>query len=134
MGLFSFLKGAGSDALAKKEAEEKAKDAFIQATADAQASILNQQKQLLLFSTVQNLGYDVQDLSISLENDVVTVGGQVNNQADKEKIILALGNMAGIAAVNDDMTVSEAADESTFYEVQSGDSLSKIAKKFMVIL
>ena len=46
---------------------------------------------------------------------------------DKEKIVLALGNVAGVAAVDDRMTVENPEPEAVFYEVKKGDSLSKIA-------
>ena len=45
-----------------------------------------------------------------------------------EKLILALGNVNGIGCVDDRITVTNPEPESTFYEVQKGDSLSKIAK------
>ena len=42
--------------------------------------------------------------------------------------MLALGNVTGIATVDDRINVVHPKPESTFYEVKSGDSLSKIAK------
>ncbi|MCO6460614.1 MAG: peptidoglycan-binding protein LysM [Saprospiraceae bacterium] len=129
MGLFSFLKGSGSDDLKKKE-EEAAKNAVDQANAAALQSIMHTQKVLSLENIVQGLNIPVTDLSIQLEGDTVTVGGSVANQSDKEKIVLALGNVNGIAAVNDQLTAENVEPESSFYEVKSGDSLSKIAKAY----
>ena len=54
--------------------------------------------------------------------------------AEKEKIILALGNVTGIASVDDKMETELTSRDvivnadSVFYTVQKGDSLSKIAK------
>ena len=66
--------------------------------------------------------------SIELDDDTVTVYGKVDSQDEKEKVVLALGNVNGIATVDDRLNVVEPKPESTFYEVKSGDSLSKIAK------
>ena len=67
---------------------------------------------------------------MQLDGDTVTVSGSVATQAEKEKIVLALGNVNGIAVVDDQMTAETVEDESNFYEVKSGDSLSKIAKAY----
>ena len=64
-----------------------------------------------------------------MENDQVVVRGVVESQSEKEKIILALGNVAGIATVVEDIEVTVPEPEAVFYEVKSGDSLSKISKK-----
>ncbi|GAA5220716.1 peptidoglycan-binding protein LysM [Membranihabitans marinus] len=114
MGLFSFLKKAGANLFGKESA------------ADA-AEKLEQRKAILL-QTVSQLGYEIDDLSIELVDDQVTVYGKIDSQEEKEKIILALGNVEGIATVDDRINVIEPKPESTFYEVKSGDSLSKIAK------
>ena len=63
-----------------------------------------------------------------LNDDVVTVFGTAESQYAKELVILTLGNHAEIARVDDRMTVVTPEPESTFYEVKSGDTLSKIAK------
>lgn len=130
MGLFSFLKGSGKDDLAKKEAEINAKNAVDQANQTAVEAVRHSQKVLWLESIVNNLGISVTDLSVGLDGDTVTVGGSVETQADKEKIILALGNVNGIAVVDDQLVAETPEDESNFYEVKSGDSLSKIAKAY----
>jgi len=129
MGLFSFLKGSGSDDLKKKETEA-AKNAVDQANQAAIQAIMHSQKVLSLENIVQNLNIPINGLAIQLEGDTVTVNGSVATQADKEKIVLALGNVNGIAAVDDQLTAENAEPESSFYEVKSGDSLSKIAKAY----
>ena len=48
--------------------------------------------------------------------------------AFREKIVLILGNTAGIGGVDDQLTVEAPEPEATYYTVVSGDSLSKIAK------
>ena len=59
----------------------------------------------------------------------VTVSGQAPDQATKEKILLCCGNVQGVAAVNDLLTVAQPAEEARYYTVVRGDTLSAIAKK-----
>lgn len=116
MGLFSFLKKAGSNIFGKDTE-----------TAEEAAQKLEARKSVLL-DEVNKLNFDVEDLSLDLDDDTVTVYGKVDSQEEKEKVILALGNVTGIATVDDRINVVHPKPESTFYEVKSGDSLSKIAK------
>ncbi len=120
MGLFSFLKKAGSDIFKSKE--EKA------AEAAAEAAARKQQRLTALRGIVDGLALPISDLELELDDDKVTVYGQTESQADKEKVVLALGNVAGIATVDDRISVVKPAPQAQFYEVKSGDSLSKIAK------
>ncbi len=120
MGLFSFLKKAGSDIFKSKE--EKA------AEAAAEAAAMKQQRLTALRGVVDGLALPISDLELELDDDKVTVYGQTESQADKEKVVLALGNVAGIATVDDRISVVKPAPQAQFYEVKSGDSLSKIAK------
>ena len=58
------------------------------------------------------------------------MSGVAPDQATKEKIVLCCGNVAAVAKVNDMLTVATPAEpESTYREVKSGDTLSKIAKE-----
>ncbi len=123
MGLFSFLKNAGSKILSNSA---EANDANAAADASAKAAA-EASKGKLLESVVGSSGIDIENLSVDYKDDVVTVYGQTGSLDDKEKIILILGNIDGVGAVDDRISVV-AAPQSTFYEVQSGDSLSKIAK------
>lgn len=114
MGLFSFIKNAGKKVFGKKESapslsEEQAK---IQA----------------LNNAVAELGIPVNGLRIELAEQVI-VEGATGTNADREKIILALGNVEGIGAVADNISVLNPEPESVFHAVKSGDSLSKIAKE-----
>ncbi|WP_353485160.1 peptidoglycan-binding protein LysM [Haliscomenobacter sp.] len=121
MGLFSFLKDAGAKLFKRKKEEvtvpkeaEKTQEENIQALKDA----------------VADLGIEVKDFFVDLQKDTVIVFGEVHTQADKEKIILTLGNVEGVEEVDDRMTVIEPEPEADFYEVKKGDSLSKIAKVY----
>ncbi|MEN0005060.1 MAG: peptidoglycan-binding protein LysM [Bacteroidota bacterium] len=130
MGLFSFLKDVGEKVFNKDTQKPANKPTPTPATP---ASVdLEKQKVQLLSNVVRALNTSVEDLSISLSGDTVFVSGEVTSQADREKIILALGNVSGIASVDDAIRVNapEPEPEATFHEVQKGDTLSKIAKKY----
>lgn len=58
----------------------------------------------------------------------VTVYGVAQDQATMEKVVLCCGNVAGVAAVNNMMSVDKSSPEATYYTVVSGDNLSKISK------
>ncbi|WP_421800193.1 peptidoglycan-binding protein LysM [Haliscomenobacter sp.] len=119
MGLFSFLKNAGAKLFNRKKAE---------VTKPEEAEAVHETNVEALRNAVAELGIEVKDFFVDLQEDTVIVFGEVNSQADKEKIILTLGNVEGIEQVDDRMTVIEPEPEATFYEVKKGDSLSKIAK------
>ena len=127
MGLFDFVKeagkklGLGDDEPAAAPAAPAAPSA-----ADMQAAA-NRRRAMGMVKMIGELGLGVEDLSIRVDDDKVTVSGIAATQEDREKIVLACGNVAGIAQVDDQMEV--AAPKATFYTVQSGDTLSKIAKE-----
>ena len=84
---------------------------------------------------VETLGLDDElgnDFKVVVDGKTVKLEGKVPDQATKEKLILAAGNISGIAEVDDSMSVKSKAkvEEAVFYTVKSGDSLSKIAKQF----
>ncbi|WP_434670416.1 peptidoglycan-binding protein LysM [Klebsiella sp. B345] len=62
------------------------------------------------------------------EDGTATVVGDVDSQEDKEKIMVAVGNVTGIAQVSDNVNVALNSTESRYYTVKSGDTLSAIAK------
>ena len=57
------------------------------------------------------------------------VTGRAPTQAEKEKIILAVGNVAGVAKVEEALETPEPAAEPVFHTVVKGDTLWKIAEK-----
>ena len=113
MGLFSFIKKAGKKVFRKKES--------------APTLTAEQEKIQALRQTVSELGIPVNKLEIELAEQVI-VSGVTGTNADREKIILALGNVEGIGAVADNIDVTNPEPESVFHEVKSGDTLSKISR------
>lgn len=142
MGLFSFLKNAGAALIGGKTAKPATPAApTTGGTSDAMQQLANSQLAMRLTNQVVGLGLKVQNLNIEVDDDRAIVYGTVETSSEKEKVILAVGNVAGIATVDDRMSVVAPPEpESTFYEVQKGDTLSKISKahygspnKYMVI-
>ena len=123
MGLFDFVKGIGKKNTAP--AEPQAEPAT-PAEPSAQ-EIANK-----LLGHIKGLGLPITGLSVSYNStsDLATVKGQVQTQADREKIVLAVGNIDHVAQVDDQLTVVTPEAESKFYTVKSGDNLSKISKEF----
>ncbi len=114
MGLFSFLKNAGAKIFGSK--------------AEANDESARVDKVIALKEAVLSLGLDINDFDIDVDGDTVNVKGVVDSQEIREKVILALGNIHGVATVVDEIEVITPEPEAVFYEVKSGDSLSKIAK------
>ncbi len=82
-----------------------------------------------LAAEIEKTGTNVEDLKFDMEGDKVKISGKVMTQEAREKIILAVGNINGVAQVEDTLGVENPDQESAFYTVKSGDSLSKISKK-----
>lgn len=116
MGLFSFLKKAGKKLTGKKEPQVEA------AVKSAEESRLDAMK-----SEIERLGIPVNGLNLEMAEQVV-ISGETATNADREKIILALGNCEGVGCVEDNITVTNPEPEAKFYTVASGDTLSKISK------
>lgn len=104
MGLWGFLKGRGKPLFGPCENAEVTSDA--------------------LRRELTALGLDFGGMLISVDGDTVRLGGQAVCQATKERVILAVGNVVGVAAVVEDVP-SET--EPVFHTVVPGDTLRRIA-------
>lgn len=128
MGLFSFIKNAGAKVFGiGKTDKEEAAEAAAERKAEIAAS--NAKAAASMAETVNDLGLEIDGLNISIDGDIATITGKALNQATREKIILVVGNTAGISGVDDQMDVENKEPEARFYTVEKGDYLSKISKK-----
>lgn len=118
MGLIDFVKSAGSKIFGGDKPEPSAAD----------SAAFNEQRAAMLKRAVTNLGIEIADFDIDTTDDLVTVRGTAKSQEDKEKAVLIIGNHSGIARVDDQLQLP-AAPPSVFHTVESGDTLSAIAKK-----
>lgn len=128
MGLFDFIKGAGEKVFGKDEDPEEA--AAELAAAKAKKAAIEARRVQSLERYVGRLGFGIENLGIAVDGEVVVVSGTAPNQELKEKTVLALGNTAGTAQVDDRLEVEVKEPEATFHTVVAGDSLSKIAKEY----
>ncbi len=108
MGIFDFLKNIGIGVDEGKEA----------------ATI----KQTLTTA----FGASIEGLNVAFDDGTVTLSGQADSIATREKAVLMAGNVKSVDKVNDMLTVKvppPVVKEPKFYTVKKGDSLSKIAKE-----
>ena len=120
MGLIDFIKGAGEKLFGSDEpsAEEKAaeREAKEEKASDA------------LENVVRKMGIPISDLDIDFSQGVARISGKTETQEAAEKAVLTVGNINGVSQVNNLIVVSNPEPEAVYYTVQSGDSLSKIAR------
>lgn len=77
------------------------------------------------------LGDKITDLNVQFDDGIITLSGSCDSHATKEKAVLLAGNVKGVGKVDDENLIApEPEEETEFYTVKSGDSLSKIAKKY----
>ena len=111
MGLFDFFK------------RDKGKEVFKE-DADAQAraqAIRNEIKRLGLPGNI----------NVEVEGSRVKVTGDVPDEATRQKLTMIVGNMRHIDSVDDSaLSGPQVTKQPKVHEVQSGDTLSEIAKKY----
>jgi len=124
MGLVAFIKEAGAFLFGHSAGNPAPVSAASQLTVD------------VLQKQAAAVGVAVDNLAIELKDGTATVHGSVVNQADREKLILAIGNTPGVAQVDDLLVVNapSAAQGSgqpaaTLYTVKRGDTLWSIAER-----
>lgn len=125
MGFFDFLKGSGKE-VKDPEPQDLTKDY----SAAERQQINDRRRAMALVKEVEDLGLAIQDLAVKVDGEVATVSGTVEDQATNEKVVLAVGNTVGIARVDDRIEVSTPEPEAQFHTVESGESLSLIAKQY----
>ena len=109
MSLFAFVKEAGT----------KLWESLVGQEAQAAES---------LAAHVAKVGLGNPAIQISVEGEKVIARGEVASQEEKEKILLALGNIAGVASVDDQLTVTgPVVAAARFVVVKKGDTLSAIS-------
>lgn len=104
MGVWSFVKDAGKSVFGKSDDKPNKDD---------------------LLAEIEQLGLEAEGIDIDVDGDTVKVAGKAKSQEIKEKVIMAVGNVAGISQVDDDVE----GDDPVFHEVKKGDTLWAISEK-----
>ena len=142
MGLMDFVKEAGEKLFGHGQAQAAMTAAKADPTNDTKSQAANSAAGDAIMDYIKSQNLSATGLTVTFDGATSTasVFGVAPDQATKEKIALCCGNVAGVAKVNDMMSVDRSAPEATYYTVVSGDTLSKISKtnygdanKYMVI-
>ncbi len=113
MGLFDFAKNFGNKIFGKDDDN-----------ADASEKLL---------AHIEDDNPGVEGLAVTVEDGVATISGEAESTSAYEKAVLMAGNALGVDSVEAsglNAPEQEQAYEVTYYEIQKGDSLWKIADKF----
>lgn len=130
MGFIDFVKDAGEKLFGKGKAQASMKDAQADPSNEAKSTAANEAAGDAILDYIKTQKLNATGLTVTFDGatSVASVFGVAPDQATKEKIVLAAGNVSGVAQVKDMMSVDKSEPESKFYTVVSGDTLSKISK------
>jgi len=118
MGVFDFIRSAGRILSGRGDAvQDESKAPPPPPSAEA------------VQAELKRMGLDSEQVTVRVEGDTVHLEGAAATPEMKEKLVLAAGNIAGIARVQEAVTTPAAAPEPVFYTVRKGDTLSRIAQQ-----
>lgn len=131
MGLLNFLKDAGEKLFGAGEAKAAVDQVNVAPTAENRAR-LDRAAGDAIKAYIEKMGLSATALNVSFDGKTSTcmVSGTCADQATRERILLSAGNVAGVAAVEDQLNVLNLEPEAQYHDVKSGDNLSKISKAF----
>ena len=132
MAIWDFVKAAGKSLFGS---EAEAAPAPTQAAPAATTDSDTDRKVAALKAELMSLGLTAKDVHLKLRGDTVVISGQARDQETLEKLILAVGNIKGIAHVELEgagtETPAPAGTKPVFHTVQKGETLSAIAQKYL---
>lgn len=131
MAFWDFVKDAGKSVFGSEAKAAPAPTAAPSAPEDD-----TQKKVAALTAELTELGLTSKDVHLTLRGgDTVVVKGKAADQATLEKLILAVGNIKGIARVElvEEPDAPAAADavKPVFHTVKKGETLSAIAAQYL---
>ena len=155
MGIFDFVRNAGAKVgIGKSTDEIAAEEAKAEAAAQAKemAAKRNKTRQKMraaaaerrsaaaaekraelkqsvkLEQYVRKLGFDIKMLDIRFDDGTAYIDGEAADAATKDRVILAVGNVAEVEKVDEDIKITQDdGSESEMYVVEEGDTLWAIA-------
>jgi nucleoid-associated protein YgaU len=130
MGLIDFVKDAGEKLFGIGKAKAAMAEAAAAPADEAKVTAANNAAAdaILEYIKTQNLAATALTVTFDGATATASVFGVAPSQAVREKIVLCCGNVAGVVAVKDMMSVDQSEPEATYYTVVAGDNLSKISK------
>jgi nucleoid-associated protein YgaU len=109
MGLFDFVSSMGKKLFSKDE--------------DAADSIK---------SAIEEDNPGITNLGVAFDSGQVSLSGDAESAEAMEKTVLIAGNVKGVSDVDaSGINAPEPAEDVQYYTIESGDTLSKIAKEFL---
>jgi len=134
MSIISFMKDAGEHLFKRPHPTPDIRPLPGKPTTTAKPDIdaleMNAAKAIRNYVASKGLPADKLDVDFDANTSTVTVSGSVPDQETREKVVVCCGNVASVEHVNDQLTVANAGKAGEYYTVQSGDTLSKIAKHY----
>jgi nucleoid-associated protein YgaU len=127
MGLFSFVKEWGKKIFKSKEEHEEE-------APGVQPDVIAATQKEAVKKYIDSIGLDIANFDFTLDgNGHLTLTGECATKADYEKVALTAGNIAGVASVDNQMTIADQASteqaDAALYTVEKGDTLWEIAEK-----
>jgi nucleoid-associated protein YgaU len=117
MGLISFIKTAGEKIFGKSQETQE------------------QEKAAMIADHLKQYGLNTSDIQVKVDGEKVILMGSIDTIENKNKIVVAAGNIEGISSVEDWIKVNQPPvvpppqPEKQYYTVKKGDYLSKIASE-----
>ena len=132
MALIDFVKDAGEKLFGRGQAQAAIKEASAEPSNASKVQAANAAAGDAILEYIKSQNLSATGLTVTYDGATSTasVFGVAPDQATREKIVLCCGNVAGVAAVKDMMSVDQSAPEAQYYTVVSGDTLSKISRHY----
>ncbi|VDS08498.1 LysM domain/BON superfamily protein [Paracoccus haematequi] len=136
MAIWDFVKDAGKSVFGKAEAAEAKPASQPAAAAGKPAQDPDTARKVAaLKAELRALNLDKDDVHLTLRGDTVRIDSKGADRETLEKLVLAVGNIEGIAKVEADLPETgagaEAGQAPVFHTVKKGETLSAIAKAYL---
>ena len=126
MSIFSFAKDIGDKVFNRNKKEQSAPTTSAPAEPSAQ-EIAN----LLLARVQANANITGLKVNYNGNTDTVVLSGMAASQADREKAVLAAGNVQHVAQVDDQLSVAMPESESRFYNANDYNKIFEANKPLL---